>query len=84
MALADFDSPVSNRNQRLEPLIRDAESKSMMAFGACRTVADAAACWAALSSTVGQSARLRIAELGGNADDVALRLDEFFLEHPEC
>lgn len=71
-------------DMRMSELIQQVELKTMVAFGACQTVDDATACWAALSSTVSQSARLRIKELGGDVDEVAAKLDEFFLEHPGC
>lgn len=69
---------------RRAALIGEVELKAMMALGACITVEEAAACWAALSSSVSQSARLRVKELGGDPDAVAERLDAFFLTHPEC
>ena len=65
-------------------LIGAVELKAMMAFGMCKTVDDTAACWAALTSTISQSARLHIKELGGDVDEVTIKLDRFFLNHPEC
>ena len=67
-----------------EALIQEVELKAMMVLGACDTVDDAAACWAALASTVSQSARLRIKELGGDVDEVTAKLDNFFLTNPDC
>lgn len=69
---------------RRADLIQQVELKATMAFGTCKTVEDAAACWASLSSTVSQSARLRIKGLGGDVDAVTAKLDGFFLTHPEC
>ena len=69
---------------RRATLIGDVELKAMMALGTCQTVDEATACWGALASTVSQSARLRIKELGGDVDEAAAKLDEFFLTHPDC
>lgn len=69
---------------RRAALIEETELKTAMAFGACDTVDEVTACWAALSSALSQSARLRIAELGGNVDEVTAKLESFFLTHPEC
>lgn len=69
---------------RRAALIQEVELKAMMTLGACQTVDDAAACWAALSSTISQSARLRVRELGGDVDEVTARLDNFFLTNPDC
>lgn len=88
-ALVEPEPPTSLADEaeddlRRSELIQQVELKAAMAFGACQTVDDATACWAALSSTVSQSARLRIKELGGDIDEVAAKLDAFFLAHPEC
>lgn len=69
---------------RRADFIHKIELKTMMAFGTCQTAEDAAACWAALDSTISQTARLRIKELGGDPDIIVEKLDRFFLTHPDC
>lgn len=64
-------------------LLQEIELKVMMAFRTCEDENDAAATWAAIDSTTAQSARLRIAEIGGDVDAVKQSIDRFFLEHPE-
>lgn len=64
-------------------LLQEIELKVMMAFFICEDEDDAAATWAAIDSTTAQSARLRIAEIGGDVDAVKQSIDRFFLEHPE-
>lgn len=64
-------------------LLQEIELKVMMAFCTCESEDDAAATWAAIDSTTAQSARLRIAEIGGDVDAVKQGIDRFFLEHPE-
>lgn len=64
-------------------LLQEIELKVMMAFFTCEDEDDAAATWAAIDSTTAQSARLRIAEIGGDVDAVKQSIDRFFLEHPE-
>ena len=64
-------------------LIGEVELKAIMALGVCQTVDEATACRGALTSTVAQSARLRIKELGGDVDEATSKLDEFSLTHPE-
>lgn len=64
-------------------LLQEIEPKVMMAFFTCEDEDDAAATWAAIDSTTAQSARLRIAEIGGDIDAVKQSIDRFFLEHPE-
>jgi hypothetical protein len=64
-------------------LLQEIELKVMMAFFTCEDEDDAAATWAAIDSTTAQSARLRIAEIGGDIDAVKQSIDRFFLEHPE-
>lgn len=68
---------------RRAALIGEVELKAMMALGTCQTVDEATACWGALTSTISQSARLRIKELGGDVDEATAKLDRFFLTHPE-
>ena len=65
-------------------LLQEIELKAMMAFRTCEDEDDAAATWAAIDSTTAQSARLRIAEVGGDVDAVKQSIDSFFLEHPEA
>ncbi len=62
-------------------LIQQVELKAMLAFSACETAEEATACWGALASTVSQSARLRIKELGGDVDEASSKLETFFLTH---
>lgn len=64
-------------------LLQEIELKVMMAFYTCEDEDEAAATWAAIDSTTSQSARLRIAEIGGDVDAVKQSIDRFFLEHPE-
>ena len=64
-------------------LLQEIELKIMMAFHTCEEEDEAAAIWASIDSTTAQSARLRIAEIGGDVDAVKQSIDRFFLVHPE-
>lgn len=64
-------------------LLQEIELKVMMAFSTCEDENETAATWAAIDSTTSQSARLRLAEIGGDVDAVKQSINRFFLEHPE-
>lgn len=69
---------------RIEHLIEDIELKVFMLFYESCDVTEITCSWAAMTSTVSQSARNRITELGGDVDAVMKSIDDFFLfEHPE-
>ena len=66
--------------------LQDVELKTMMAFGQADSIDDAIATMAAVYSTVRQSFRLRVEELGGTSEDIdrAMQsLEKFFMEYPE-
>lgn len=70
--------------ERIESLIEEIELRAFVLFCESKDVVEAGAAWAAISSTVAQSAKNRIKELGGNVDAVVKAIDKFFFyEHPE-
>ena len=62
--------------------IQEAEAAMLKAFTKTDTAEDATAMWMALSKSVDDSARIRIAELGGDVDAARAALDRFSLQNP--
>lgn len=73
---------VMRREELVQKLIPEIELKVFMLMQNLDTEEGIGAAWAAVTSTVNQSARNRIKEIGGDVDKVMQALDGFFLENP--